>query len=456
MTIIGVRFKIRSNEKWCTFVKHSNSLLHSIFYKKSFMQRRKFLQWSSIFGFIGVTQPVKAVTNSVDLLEKNKKQTDRQYWVSLLDKIATPILANMSQGLLKKNMHVEFSPTKDKRNPNVAYMEAFGRLLAGIAPFLALPKEDSVEGAIRERLHQQSLASLAHAVNPDSADYLYWGTPKDRQPLVDAAFIAQAFLAAPNALWQPLSEETKKRFIKEFVQLRQIPPVNSNWVLFAAIIESFLLNIDVAVDAKRIDNAIEALQKWYVGDGWYSDGDKFHFDHYNGYVMHPMLIEVLRVNVAKGRRKKEELDIAYKRMQRYATFQERYISPEGTYLVVGRSSTYRVGAFQPLVKPALENTLPEEILPAQVRCALTVVMMRMFIPSTFTNEGWLTLGLVGNQQANIADSYTNTGSLYLTSLVFLPLGLPATHDFWSAPFAEWTQMKAWSGKPFKKDYAVDY
>jgi hypothetical protein len=353
-------------------------------------------------------------------------------------------------------MQVEFSPTKDKRNPNVAYMEAFGRLLAGIAPFLALPKEDSDEGKIRERLLQQALDSLVHAVNPESPDYLYWGSPKERQPLVDAAYIAQAFLAAPDVLWKPLAEETKNRFIKEFVQIRQIPPVNSNWLLFAAIIESFLLSIDVPIDAKRIDNAIESLQKWYVGDGWYSDGDKFHFDHYNGYVMHPMLIEILRVNVTKGRRKKEELDIAYKRMQRYATFQERYISPEGTYLVVGRSSTYRIGAFQPLVKLALENTLPEDIQPAQVRCALTAVMKRIFINETFTKDGWLTLGLIGNQQANIADSYTNTGSLYLTSLVFLPLGLPAMHEFWGAPFTEWTQMKAWSGKPFKKDYAVDY
>ncbi len=123
--------------------------------------------------------------------------------------------------------------------------------------------------------------------------------------------------------------------------------------MFAATVESFLLSIDEEIDAARIDTAIAKIEKWYVGDGWYSDGEKFHFDHYNGYVMHPMLIEVLKVNVNKGRKKQEEYDIAYKRMQRYASFLERYISPEGTYLVVGRSSTYRMGAFQPLVKPGI-------------------------------------------------------------------------------------------------------
>ena len=169
-----------------------------------------------------------------------------------------------------------------------------------------------------------------------------------------------------------------------------------------------------------------------------------------------MLVEILRVNIAKGRRDKKEYDIAYKRMQRYASFQERYISPEGTYVVVGRSSTYRAGAFQPLVKLALENALPEDIKPAQVRCALTAVMKNLFVPDTFTKDGWLQLGLVGDKQQTLTDSYSNTGSMYITSLAFLPLGLPSTHEFWIGPFTEWTQRKAWSGKPFKKDYAVDY
>jgi hypothetical protein len=83
-------------------------------------------------------------------------------------------------------------------------------------------------------------------------------------------------------------------------------------------------------------------------------------------------------------------------------------------------------------------------------------MKRIFIPDTFTKGDWLTLGLVGSKQTNIADSYSNTGSMYLTSLAFLPLGLPADHQFWSGPFTDWTERKAWSGKAFAKDYAVNY
>ncbi|MCC7379717.1 MAG: DUF2264 domain-containing protein, partial [Chitinophagaceae bacterium] len=98
------------------------------------MQRRKFIRWSSLLSVAGL-MPVKnmlAISNKED---KNilKNKNDRKYWVSLLDKIATPVLSNMSNGELKKNMKVAYSPTWDGRNNQVAYMEAFGRLIAGLA-----------------------------------------------------------------------------------------------------------------------------------------------------------------------------------------------------------------------------------------------------------------------------------------------------------------------------------
>ncbi|MDU0809191.1 DUF2264 domain-containing protein [Aquirufa regiilacus] len=417
------------------------------------MERRNFLQKSVLLSFLPWVKGNRQ--------EKGIASSDRTYWVHIMDKIAAPILKNMSKGELRKNMIIAYSPTWDHRASDVAYMEAFGRLLIGIGPFLALPDDVSSAAAreetnIRKRMKEQTLAALRHAADPLSPDYLYWGSPTSKQPLVDAAFIAQAFLIAPTALWEPLSAETKMNYIREFTTIRQITPPNNNWVLFAATIESFLLNIGKPFDAARIDQAIAKIQSWYVGDGWYKDGEKFHFDHYNGFVIHPMLIDVMRVNLAKGRLSQADFDLAYKRMQRYASFQERYISPEGTFLVVGRSSTYRVGLFQPLAKLALENALPEGVSLAQVRSALTAVFRRVFVSSTFDRDGWLTLGLVGANQANIADSYSNTGSMYLTSAAFLPLGLPASHSFWTDADADWTQKKAWTGQVFPKDYAVDF
>ena len=39
----------------------------------------------------------------------------------------------------------------------------------------------------------------------------------------------------------------------------------------------------------------------------------------------------------------------------------------------------------------------------------------------------------------------------MTSLVFMPLGLPADHPFWKDAAEPWTSQKAWSGQPFPID-----
>jgi hypothetical protein len=143
-------------------------------------------------------------------------------------------------------------------------------------------------------------------------------------------------------------------------------------------------------------------------------------------------------------------------MVRHAEFQERIIGADGSFPPFGRSITYRTGAFQILAQTALLNQFPAKISPAQIRCGLTAVIQRTFgVCNNYDAKGWLVLGFCGSQPM-VADTYTSTGSLYLATLGFLPLGLPADHPFWTDPAEDWTQKKAWSGEAFKKDYKVDY
>jgi hypothetical protein len=44
----------------------------------------------------------------------------------------------------------------------------------------------------------------------------------------------------------------------------------------------------------------------------------------------------------------------------------------------------------------------------------------------------------------------------ITTASFLPVGLPATDSYWTAPAQDWTQKKAFAGARFPKDYHVDY
>lgn len=394
-----------------------------------------------------------AACEYVRYLEK-EQNPDRTYWVGLAYKMAEPVLRNMAEGNLQKNMIVEVSPNWDGRNKKVTYMETFGRLMAGIAPWLSLPDDNSDEGIKRRQLRDWAIKSYKNAVNPKSPDYLLWSG--EGQALVDAAYLAESFIRGYNSLWLPLDSITKQRYIKEFTRLRHIDPPYTNWLLFSSTIESFLAKIGADCDVYRVNSAIRKMEEWYTGDGWYADGPDFAFDYYSSFVFHPMYLETLQNMKDSGRRTRihygKYYDRALKRTRKFAIVLERLISPEGTFPVFGRSMPYRMACMQPLALMAWQEKLPDGLTNGQVRAALTAVMHRMFDGKDNFNEGgYLTIGFCGSQPG-IADWYTNNGSLYMTSLSFLPLGLPATHPFWSDAPQPWTSQKAWSGQPFPKDH----
>ena len=401
----------------------------------------------------GVGAFLLAACEYVRFLEKESNE-DRAYWVDLLYKMAAPVLSNMAEGNLQKNMIVEVSPNWDGRNKGVTYMETFGRLMAGIAPWLSLPDDETDEGMKRKQLRDWALKSYRNAVDPESPDYLLWRG--HGQALVDAAYIAESFLRGYDALWVPLDDTTKSRYIEEFSQLRRVDPPYTNWLLFSSTIEGLLAKAGAQYDEYRVNSAIRKVEEWYTGDGWYADGPEFAFDYYSSYVFHPMYLETLQaLKDSKAYTRihySNYYNRALRRAQKYSIVLERLISPEGTFPVFGRSIPYRMATMQPLALMAWYEKLPAGLTNGQVRSALTAVMHRMFDDKENFNEGgFLTIGFAG-RQPNIADWYTNNGSLYMTSLSFLPLGLPATHPFWTDAQQPWTSQKAWSGQPFPKDH----
>ena len=384
----------------------------------------------------------------------NSGQKDRAYWSDILYKMVSPVVLNLAAGTLKKNMPIEKAPGYSLKAEQVTYLEAVGRTMAGIAPWLALPDDESSEGRQRKQLRLALLKGISNAVDPSNPDYLNFRT--EQQPLVDAAFMAQGFLRAPKALWEPLDSVTKKRVVEEFKSMRNRSGSYNNWLLFAAISEAFLISVGEQADPARIDFALKKMPEWYAGDGWYSDGPRFSMDYYNSFVIQPMLVDLYAVMLRFNKVSEADYQLVLKRMLRHAEFQERIIGADGSFPPFGRSITYRTGSFQVLAHCSLLGKYPEQITPAQTRCAMTAMMKRMFTScNNFNEKGWLVLGFCGSQPS-VADYYTSTGSLYLATLGFLPLGLPASDPFWTAPPVDWSSKKAWNSLPFKKDYKVDY
>lgn len=383
------------------------------------------------------------------------QKSTRAIWLQYLDKTARPVLTHLAADALKEKMPLVLSERVDNKTvrSKVAYLEAFARTLCGIAPWLQLDEGDEAEKKLRYEYRQLSLKALANAVNPKAKDYMEWN---GGQPLVDASFLSLALVRCPW-LWQHTDTATQRNVKDAFLLTRNTVPVYSNWLLFTAMIETFFCKYNLPYDKVRIDFAVKEFSNhWYTGDGMFADGNKFHLDYYNSYVIQPYLLCIVDVLNKKDSSYKSFAPKLNNICKRYAEIQERLINTDGSFPVTGRSITYRGGAFHHLANMALQQQLPADVTPAQVRCALTAVLKKtMDAPNTFNDKGWLNIGLAG-LQPGLAEVYINTGSIYLCTQILLPLGLSPTNDFWSKPDAPWTAVKIWSGQDAKADHAADF
>lgn len=372
----------------------------------------------------------------------------RTRWLELMLKIADPILLNLAEGKLRER----FPAVPPEREP-YTLLEALGRTLTGMAPWLELKSCDKDETKLIAKYGELARKCIDNATSPHSPDRMNF-TEGYGQALVDAAFLAHAIVRAPESLFRKLEPRVKENLADCFRATRKFKPYESNWLFFSAMVECALYVMGESYLPQPIEKALSAFRKWYKGDGAYGDGEFFCHDYYNSYVIHPMHVDILRTFAPTKDEYAEELTVAEARAARYAGVLERMIAPDGTYPPLGRSICYRFGAFHALAQAAYREYLPSYVSPAMARCALDAVITRTEQGGLFGSDGFLRVGLYG-EQPKLAEHYISVGSLYLCESVFLPLGLERTHAFWASPDEKFTSQKIWSGENILPDCALD-
>lgn len=376
----------------------------------------------------------------------------RSYWVQTLDQIARPVFEAAASNQLPQVM-------KRYTDSLASPLEAFARSFAGIAPWLELEEVPAVEASLQAEYREMAQQALAYLSDPaNDQRYFFTNEPGvSDQALVDAAFLAHGLLRAKTQITEKLPQIVKDQLIQALKSSRNIVHHNNNWILFSAMVEAGLDVLGSDFDLMRIDYGIQLINRWYKGDGIYGDGEEFANDYYNSFVIQPFLVDLIKrypIIVTNAKIYDKELpDLVMKRATRFAQYQELLINCDGTYPVYGRSMCYRFGCFQHLAQACLEDFLPVDVTPAQVRSGLTAVICKvMSAKSNFDDHGFLTVGVFG-AQPDMGESYINVGSCYLALQVMLPLGIPADQAFWQAPEEDWSAKKIWSGQLTHRDHA---
>ncbi|NIP30713.1 MAG: DUF2264 domain-containing protein [Candidatus Dadabacteria bacterium] len=376
----------------------------------------------------------------------------REFWIDILVRIANPVFESLSKDKLRETMPYEQSENSDRYK--FTHLEAFGRSLSGVGPWINLKECIGNELDKKNKLKDRILNSLKIATDSNSKDYLNFSEGK--QPIVDTAFLAQGLLRCWESVWLSLDRELQQNILNCMKLTRNIQVYNNNWLLFAGIIEAFIFKATGNCEEERIALSIRKFNSWYKGDSAYGDGEFFRWNYYNSFVIYPFLFDILNeVGDQKGEWKRIK-DVFILRLQRYSEILERFIGPDGSFPPIGRSLTYRFGVFHALSLAVLKGLLPKGLEPGAVRCALTAVIKKMISSNdTFDDNGWLRPGFSG-YQPSIAESYISTGSLYLCLCGMLPLGLPASDPFWSDLDQSWTSKRIWNGEDINFDISINY
>ncbi|GGJ21522.1 DUF2264 domain-containing protein [Streptomyces brasiliensis] len=254
-----------------------------------------------------------------------------------------------------------------------------------------------------------------------------WPRIDDRsQPLVEAASIALALRLTRPLLWDRLDEPVRERAAVWLADALTAEPWECNWELFPVTVGGFLQEIGHETEAARkaIDRGLERIERWYVGDGWYSDGPRRAFDYYNGWAMH--LYPVLHAWLAGST---DLLDLYGGRLERHLEDYARLFGGDGAPMLQGRSLTYRFATAAPLWLGALTGRTP--LSPGETRRLASGALKYFLERGAVDGDGLLSLGWHGPDEAFLQD-YSGPASPYWASKGFVGLLLPPDHEVWTA------------------------
>ncbi|RRR71675.1 DUF2264 domain-containing protein, partial [Streptomyces sp. RP5T] len=291
---------------------------------------------------------------------------------------------------------------------------------------------DGLEGYARTLLlaaFRQDAAALERYADGLAAGVSgVWPRIEDRsQPLVEAASIAFALRITKPLLWDRLDDSVRQRAAAWLGDALTAEAWPCNWELFPVTVAGFLSSVGYEPEASRkaIERGLERIEQWYVGEGWYTDGDGRKFDYYNGWAMH--LYPVLHAWLAEDDRL---LDLYGGRLSRHLDDYARLFGADGAPLHQGRSLTYRFATTAPLWLGALTGHTP--LPPGQTRRLASGALKYFLDRGAVDSRGLLTLGWHGPDQA-VLQGYSGPASPYWASKAFLGLLLPADHEVWTAP-----------------------
>ena len=338
-----------------------------------------------------------------------------------------------------------------------AWMEAFSRPLWALVPYWAgggvesdtdvSCKTGNCSGALTfAEIYRKGLIAGTDEKNPE-----YWGECGSfDQRFVEMAAISCGIMFAPEVIWDPLSEQEKKNLCSYLNKINEHPLPVCNWILFAVLVNIAMKKVGYTYSQKMLDEYMDGLETFYLGDGWYQDGDSGQKDYYVSFAIHFYSLVYAKVMEQDDPRR----SALYK--ERALEFAKQFIywfDEDGDAIPFGRSLTYRFSQVSFFSACLMADIEP---FPVAVMKGLIARHLRSWLKKDiFDRDGILTIGY-GYPNLTMAERYNAPGSPYWGMKIFAFLMLPDEHPFWTVEEAPLPQLKADCPMPYADMYVRHY
>ncbi|ANB14195.1 hypothetical protein AWJ20_5156 [Sugiyamaella lignohabitans] len=310
-------------------------------------------------------------------------------------------------------------------------LEGFARPLWGIVPYVMGGGEFDNWDLFNR--------GLSNGTDPDHPEY--WGDITDiDQRQVELAAIGFALAVVPEHFWEPLTEEAKKNVIRYLLMGREHDLPECNWHFFRVLMDLGLNRAGAVYDQAKLSNeSFDKIDRYYIEDGWYRDGDPkgelYRMDYYNPFAMHlyGLLYSALQPNDT------ERVEKYRSRAREFTKEFVNFFADDGSSVPYGRSLTYRFacGSFWGALAFADEEALPWGVIKG-----LYLRHLRWWSqqPISSLNSNILSVGYC-YPNTFFSEGYNSACSPYWAMKAFLPLALPESHPFWSSKEVDLDHVK---------------
>lgn len=362
----------------------------------------------------------------------------KEDYVNLMFTILEPLKEHYSEG--KARLHL--GETMAHYDKDATWMEAFSRPLWALVPFFA-------GGGRSEEFEEICRQGFIHGTDEENDEY--WGECSPfNQRFVEMAAMAYGILFAQDVIWDPLSDTEKDNFVKYINKINEHELPVCNWILFAVLVNIALKKIGRPYSKEKLEIYMEGLETFYLGNGWYQDGDSNQKDYYVSFAIHFYSLIYSMVmedsDPDRCRRFKERAEIFGKDFI-------YWFDKDGDAIPYGRSLTYRFSQVSFFSACLIADVKPFSV---GVMKGLIGRHLRSWVNKPiFHSDGVLSIGY-GYPNLSMGERYNAPGSPYWAMKTFAVLMLEDSHEFWSVEEEEYPELEEHRPMPEADMYIKQY